>query len=126
MEGILKFTKGQLAYTKFNFLPALQYFNESIIYFENVYDKNYFILANSAVASIYIYFNQYAKSKEYFEIANSFINSSTSLIAIAVYKTYYSMYLRKTGQYFEAMDILEETLDTYIQLDDKNNVALYW
>ena len=126
LEGILKFTKGQLAYTKFNFLPALQYFNESIIYFEKVYDKNYFILANSAVASIYIYFNQYAKSKEYFEIANSFINSSTSLIAIAVYKTYYSMYLRKTGQYFEAMDILEETLDTYIQLDDKNNVALIY
>lgn len=126
LEGILKFTKGQIAYTKFNFLPALQYFNESIICFEKVYDKNYFILANSALASIYIYFNQYAKSKEYFGIANRYINSRTSLVTVAVYKTYYSMYLRKTGQYFEAMDVLEETLDTYLQLDDKNNVALIY
>ncbi len=123
LQGILKFTKGQISYSKFNFLPALQYFNESIICFEKVYDKNYFILANSSIASIYIYFNQYDKSKELFQIANKYINSNTSLLVVAVYNTYYSIYLRKTGQYFEAMDILEETLNTYIQLDDKNNIA---
>ena len=69
------------------FFFEVSYDGKFLMNVENVYDKNYFILANSAVASIYIYLNQYAKSKESFQIAKKYINSNTSMLVVAVFNT---------------------------------------